>query len=147
MNGTTGIADLIILGLAVSQVVEVVRHSKLSMSPRKWAMDAAPLGGFRGFIAGLINCPFCLSHWIAGGFTILMFLSWWHHLVSLQFFIVVFAAARVANLSNDLFHDQIRTPKHDIVEEETLEDENEHDPDDTDEYLGGIPEEEQPPHV
>ena len=120
MDGITGIANVIILGLAASQVVEVVRHSKLSLPLRIWAADVAPLGGFRGFIAQVISCPFCFSHWVSSGFTLLLLVSLWGYWPA-QAMAIVFAATRVANLSNDIFHERIRTFKNDIIEEEDLE--------------------------
>jgi len=120
MEGLTGLANVFIIGLAVSQLVEVMRHSELSLPLRIWAMNAASGGGFRGFFAKVVSCPFCLSHWVSGGFTLLLFIALWQFW-PMQILAFIFAATRVANLSNDIFHDQLQTPQHEIVEDEDLE--------------------------
>lgn len=126
MNGL-GLESVIVIGLAVSQVVEVVRHSKLTLPLRRWALNAAPRGGFRGFVAGALGCAFCFSHWVSGAFTVLLILALWQCWY-IQALAVLFAAVRVANLTNDILYGRIRTPKYEIVEEEDL-DVDEGDPD------------------
>ena len=131
MDSTIGLSTIVILGLAVSQVVEVMRHSKLTLSFRTRALSAVSGGGLRGFVAQILTCPFCLAHWVAGGLTLLLFVSMWAFWPA-QFLAVVFAATRVANLSNDIFYNSIRTFKYEIEEVEDLED-NDGDPDEPNE--------------
>ncbi len=129
MENITGLTNIVVLGLAVSQVVEVMRHSKLTLSLRTWALGAVSRGGLLGFAAKILTCPFCLSHWVAGGFTLLLLVSMWAFWPA-QWLAVVFAATRVANLSNDIFYNSIRTFKYEIEEVENLED-NDGDPDES----------------
>lgn len=79
-----------------------------------------------GWFGKLLNCPFCLSVWLA--FFAVPFamptieptkhfsddpLVWiWYGVHKLGFMLMcAFAIARLANLGNDLTHDKCRTPK------------------------------------
>jgi hypothetical protein len=106
---------MIVLSIATWALLEVLRHGSI-------------FGGWRertrlreDFWSDLIGCPFCFSHWIAGGldfyFSALMtFEYWsttsWSTLISywLLWPIRVLVEVRAANWANDYFHSVNRTP-------------------------------------
>lgn len=70
-----------------------------------------------GFLGGLLSCPFCLSPYV-GLLCVSILLApdlavgWYAVLRAIaQTVVYAFAAARVANISNDYFHRWCRTPK------------------------------------
>lgn len=92
---------LLVAALATWQIVEIYHHSLLFSSVR------ARIEARGDFLAALTGCPFCLSVWVAMVTTIMMQTDW----IWLQTPVLGFAAGRVANLGNDLFHHYSRTPK------------------------------------
>jgi len=128
VDGIVAIACVFIAGLAGSQLTEVTNHSKIAFPIQKWASETAGKGGLRGFVAALVSCPFCFSHWACGGVMLLllgaaavtMYADPWIAPV-LAFVPFALAATRVANLSNDVLYDYLRTPKHYVEEPEDLE--------------------------
>lgn len=105
------VADVLIAGLATWQIVEVLHHSKLTLPLNTWASKTASAGGLRGFIAYLIRCPFCMSHWVAAAVVLQLVGSragWWPYT---EYVVWAFAVARLANLGNDLTYELNRGPK------------------------------------
>ena len=120
--------SVLIAGLAGSQLVEVIHHGSLFRPLQNWAADTASPEArvlpvpFVRFFARLFNCPFCMAHWSCAAMVLLIMLSFitvWIHFV-----VWVFAATRIANLSNDLFYDRIRSPKNEEVIEDILAEED-----------------------
>jgi len=100
--------------LAVWQVVEVLHHAKITMPIREWAVAIAGCGGLRGFVAAVLLCPFCLSHWVGA------FIVCW---VLLDFWLLpvwILATIRGANVLHDLLGGRSRTPENPIIEYENL---------------------------
>lgn len=91
------LAELLVLALAVWEACEVWHHSTLMATWR------ARLETGTGFIADVSSCMFCLSVWIAF-FAVVVFwpLAPW--------VVWTLAAARLANLGNDLTKAWCRTP-------------------------------------
>ena len=105
--------ELLLTGLATWQIVEVLHHADITLSLRIRASESASLGGLRGFFSKLLSCPFCLSHWVAGALVVCLFL--FKPVTSLPLApLCVFAAAKLANLGNDLTYDSCRSPKVDL---------------------------------
>ena len=105
------LGETIVLGLAVWQIVEIWHHGSIFAGRR------ADLEIEDSFKASLLSCPFCLSTWV-GWFVAAMIalagLTAW--LGFLKILVAGLAAARLANLGNDLFHDRCRTPRPDNEE-------------------------------
>ena len=106
---------LLMSALANWQAVETYHHGAIFATVRARYEDRL------GFLAELIGCPFCLSHWTAMIFTALAFNSpvvtsgsesWW--LVP-AFWL---ATVRLSNVFNDLTHAVCRTPR---IDKELLE--------------------------
>lgn len=115
------IAEVIIAGLAVWQIVEIWRHGSIFADLRArvelWE---------DGWLRGLLLCGFCLPPWVAW-FLVTPPLLFEKALLSLddlwrspglilhvwQWIVLGFAAARLANLGNDLAHSWCRTPGRD----------------------------------
>lgn len=123
--------NVLIAGLAGSQLTEVMNHSMIALPIRRWALEAAGKGGLRGFLGSLVSCAFCFSHWACGSFMLLLLIAAavtvyaspqlaWVSLV-LQLVPFVFAAVRIANLSNDVLYGYLRTPKNYVEEPEEVE--------------------------
>jgi hypothetical protein len=102
--------DLVIYALAVWQTVEVIHHSELFAGLRLWA-DLESQDNFADtgpFVGRAIGCPFCLAHWVAIGYSVLLctplggLVSWWTW---------VLAVVRLSNIGNDLIGDRCRTPR------------------------------------
>ena len=98
--------ETIVCGLAVWQAVEIWHHSELFLPwrtrLRAWRDKGSRVGSFVG---RLLLCPFCLSPWV-GWIIALMVLT-----TPLRWLIYGLAAARVAQLGNDLTHTWCRTPQ------------------------------------
>lgn len=121
---TVSLPSLLILILATWQTVEIVRHSRLESCAglRAWAEISD------SFVAQVVNCPWCLSVWVAAGLAA----GWTLPLatraagplsvpralavgavVLVRILILALAIARGANLGNDLGYPVSRTPKAD----------------------------------
>lgn len=113
-------AAMIVEALATWQLVEIVRHAKLTLAPRRCLRRVAKQGGPSfaplRWLDQLVSCGFCLSVWAAAGVLSLR----WAGPVG-EFAILVLAVSRLANLGNDLAHDWCRTPRHD-TESDDVED-------------------------
>ncbi len=107
---------LILMALAVWQTVEVIHHSELFNGTRVLAGYIAdqPLQmklelDWRIFIAKMYLCPFCLSHWVAIFYALMLvsplsgLISWW---------LLILSAVRLANLGNDLASNYTKTPRY-----------------------------------
>ena len=99
--------------LATCAVVEVLHHGALFAGLR------ARLEARGGFWSELMDCPFCLTHWVAGGFALLLTGTACIGNSSVQCVRVVlglpllwFAVVRGANLLNDITHHWNRTPRY-----------------------------------
>lgn len=100
------LAELLIAGLAVWQIVEILHHAEIAVPVRLWALAAADRpAGLRRFVGRLLLCPFCSSVW-AGGFVTACLVSPWT-----AWFPFLLAASRFANLGNDLTAQRCRTPR------------------------------------
>lgn len=95
------IFEVVIVGLATWQAVEVYHHGSIFADTR------ARFEAKGGFFADLLACPFCLSVWVGVLFAG-MYMSDYVWLVSP---VVGLAASRLANLCNDLSRSYNRTPK------------------------------------
>lgn len=107
---TIGFFDLAILALATWQTIEVWHHGSIMAEPRAWAQTLT------GKFGQLLECMFCLSHWVAFGLlAVYVFTPGFPALrllfVIARFVIVGLAITRLAQLGNDLSHDWNRTPK------------------------------------
>ena len=107
--------SVIVSALAVWQVVEIFHHSQLTVTLRKWALNASQGRWVRAFFGKLLSCPFCLSHWVAGGVVLLLWLT--TLVPELEYIIWIFAITRLANLGNDLSYNYCRSPKVDLEED------------------------------
>lgn len=102
---------LVVCALANWQMVETWHHGSIFASAR------ARVEMYQGsFWADLLSCPFCLSHWTAGGLTILaMALAQQVCAAPFAWFLLTpalsLAVTRLSNLCNDLTHDKCRTPR------------------------------------
>ena len=110
------LAWVIVLGLATWQIVEVLHHSKITLSVRRWSSKSLSVQGFRGFLAQLIECPFCHAHWIAGALVLFTAIPLALGCPWTKPIVYIFAAVRLANLGNDVFYELCKTPKHDVEE-------------------------------
>jgi hypothetical protein len=121
------LADLLVLALAVNGTVEVWRHSALTAERRaELELERDPL-----FFDRVLLCPWCLSVWTGWLLALLYFgcdlelpAEWpaaWHERLPLYLLqwgchgtrtlIQGLAAARAANLLNDLTYASCRTPR------------------------------------
>ena len=103
------IGMFVVCAFAIWHAVEVYHHSKLFEGIRaeveSWesGRDEFLINRILIWLSELMQCPFCLSLWVA---IVLVFL--WA--TPLRFSVVILAAARGANLLNDLTHHRCRTP-------------------------------------
>lgn len=102
--------DLIIAVLATSAIVEVFRHSHL-LSEWRVYWNTTP-----HFCSRLLRCGFCLSYWAAGAVVIGLMgpaTAWPQCRASQLAYLVAaaLAAARAAQLLNDLTHAWSRSPR------------------------------------
>lgn len=101
----TFLATIPFIALATWQAVEVWHHSSLFLN---WRAGIEADGGFR---ARVTECPFCLSHWVAGALMLLITLTFFPWVFLLAWPVAFLAVTRLANLGNDLTHPFTRTPK------------------------------------
>lgn len=107
------LTDLLILGLATWQAVEIWRHSSLFAIPRAYFQARSDLR-----LGQLLSCPWCLSVWVA-----LVLVAWWMYsepiekhpvvyyaMIGLRAPILALAISRLANAANDLTWKLCRTP-------------------------------------
>lgn len=92
------IVVVLLAALATWQAVEVIHHAQIAQPIRTWARDAAAAGGVWAFFGKAIECPFCLSHWVA--LTMVVVLSPQSSLF--MWALMTLAAARLANVANDV---------------------------------------------
>ena len=109
--------DVLIVGLATWQIVEVMQHSELTLRLRTWASKNASVGVLRSLLSRWIICAFCKSIWFAAVLSAMMILAniysvWW----SIGPYLL--AAARLSNLGNDFAYEWTRSPKHDVEEDD-----------------------------
>ena len=92
---------LVIVSLAVWELIEIWHHGKVCATWRGHVQN------WESWLGDLLGCPFCLSPWAALILTALLVSgAWW--------LVVVLAAARLANIGNDLLHAYCRTPRIDL---------------------------------
>lgn len=125
------VAEIVIAGLAVWQIIEIWRHGSLFAEPR------ARIELWDGVLGTLLRCGFCLAPWVAWLIvTPPLFLEPflqslddpWRRpgLVAIniwRWIVYGFAVSRLANLGNDLTHAWCRTPDrhHDVpFDEESI---------------------------
>ena len=108
---------LILVALATWQVVEIWHHGSIFSAWRSHALTWKLLTDVgsdrflrrrwkrtRRFLARLLGCPFCLSPWVGIILTVVFLVPYgWIPVAGL-------AAARLANLFNDVSHCLCRTP-------------------------------------
>lgn len=97
------IIDLILIGLATWQAIEIYWHSPLFAEARAKAEEGSDE------VSQVLQCPWCLSVWVAG------IIALWVMLTPTLLHIPVWAlaASRLANILNDLTHSFNRTPRDD----------------------------------
>lgn len=95
--------DLAAASLATMQIVETWRHGSIFAGAR------AEVEARTGFFAELLTCPFCLSHWVAGGAVVVCLLAQSVH-PWLMFPVWAFAVTRAAQLLHDATHSISRSP-------------------------------------
>ena len=98
--------ELILITLATWGIVETAHHGKLFASMRGY-MEVKT-----GFIANIISCPLCLSHWVAALCVLLLHVGKWEfNQMTIPYALLLWiASTRLANLCNDLTHKSCRTP-------------------------------------
>lgn len=103
---------LFLVALATWQGVEIWHHSALMAIPRSYAQN------LDGFVGRLLTCPFCLSVWVSGIFTLIglttvVLVKAGYPMPGLLLIapLLVLGGSRLANLGNDGFYGQCRTPK------------------------------------
>jgi hypothetical protein len=115
---TLSFVDVMIIGLAINQIIEVWRHSTLFQRVRYWLQvwqyevavwKPHPSNKIATFIPDLLLCNWCFSIWVAVGVIALSASgNWWAWLV-----ILALGGSRIANLINDVLYSYCRTPKYD----------------------------------
>lgn len=123
--------NLLIASLAVWEAVEIWRHSALMSGLRARAEL------LEGWFGKVLNCPFCLSVWLAILATPFALdpivptkfpaeepVVWaWYSVRNVGYMLMcAFAIARLANLGNDLTHGRCRTPKANKLELDAVRD-------------------------
>jgi len=108
--------DIVVMILAIVQAVELWWHGEWFAEKRKELLRRQEL-----YVAAdepvqwweALLCPFCMSNWVAiavvGYMLITASPTWYCHLFRLP--VYALAAARAANLVNDLTHSFSRTPR------------------------------------
>lgn len=106
--------ELLVVGLAVWQAVEILHHAEISLPLRRSMATLAEQGQVAYFFNRVLECPFCLSVWVAG-----LFLPVHHYGGNLAvWFVNLLAISRLANLGNDVFYrDFTRTPRYELDEQ------------------------------
>lgn len=112
-----GIVDLVVVALAVNGAVEIWHHSSIMV---RWR---SRLEVRQDWVGALSRCPWCLSFWVAWFLSAFYVYSFdtrrlqidsvWQQFYAGQVltYITVLAAARLANLINDVGHSWCRTPR------------------------------------
>lgn len=100
--------DLLAAGLATWQIVEIWRHSFIFASWRAW------VEAHGGFLSDMLMCPFCLSTWVGAWAAAVMIMASSANEPWLAYLVYAFAASRLANLGNDVFHQWTRTAREDL---------------------------------
>ena len=112
------LVEMLIIGLAVNQIIEIWRHSTLFQQTRYWlqvwqyevaAWKPHPSNKIATFIPDLLLCNWCFSVWIA--LVVAIVYVWGNWIAWLL--VVALAGSRIANLINDVAYDYLRTPKYD----------------------------------
>ena len=111
------LTELIASGLAVWQIVEIWHHGALFETRRAAVLHYyTEHHNLRGWFCELLLCPFCLSPWVGAIVAGLLLLCGWKSPAG--WLVMTFAAARIANLGNDLTHAFCRTPHRGDAEQE-----------------------------
>src|SRR5215471_702475 len=97
--------DVLVLGLATWQAVEIWHHSSLCAGWRS-ATQLWPWEGLWGWLRELLNCPWCTSVWVALALTA----AWWYLPEWARLPTQALAVSRLANVGNDVAHAYCRTP-------------------------------------
>ncbi|MFW6062393.1 MAG: DUF1360 domain-containing protein [Planctomycetota bacterium] len=97
------LTHLIVASLATWEILELWRHGSLFAGAR------AVTDLWYGWIGTLLRCPFCSAPYVALICVTLLQIPGWPGTVT-SFLVWAMAAARGANLANDLFHGISRTP-------------------------------------
>ena len=118
------IPTLIIGSLAVWQVILIWNHSEL------FATRRAYVEANTAFFSRLLSCSFCLSNWVSAFLVSTLAVSElltrlqphfpecvWIPVASVLAYIpsLIFAVARIANVSKDLFRSWDRTPRYTTI--------------------------------
>jgi len=122
------IMPLIMASLATWGAVETWHHGEIFANTRAFFEVKT------GVLSEILGCPFCLSHWGAMFFTLLVFTqrAWVFKETSTGFILEIkansemfftfpifwLATTRLSNLLNDYFHRWCRTPRVKISEED-----------------------------
>jgi len=121
MSGLDALLFTLVAALATWQAIEIWRHGSIFHDWRA-RLEARE----EGFFTDLLLCAFCLSPWVGTLSVIAVFsLAFgsdnfeWHYLAAVPF--LGLAAARLANLLNDLGRPYCRTPNRTDPEVEDLE--------------------------
>ena len=102
------VVHLLVAAMATWQIVEIWHHSSVMAGWR--ARIELYDSGFRGWLAELTACPYCLSIWVGWICTLVLFIPY------IGVLIWGLAASRLANLGNDFFKSHSQTPKHNKIE-------------------------------
>lgn len=109
--------DLLVLGLALWQAVETWHHGSIFKRSRTYFRSwKKSRYGIVRLLAELINCMFCLSHWV-GATLVVAYLAAGDYL-PVRIIVWTLAVIRLAQLGNDLTHDSNRSPPSDVVPED-----------------------------
>lgn len=102
------LSTIVVAALATWQLVDVIHHSVIARPIRLWAQAAVDSGGRLALVGKAIQCPYCLSHWVAGA-CVLALISPLSPLF--RFLALILAAVRLANLANDLVSPYSHPPR------------------------------------
>ena len=119
------VTHLLLAVFATGQMVETIRHGELFATSRA-RLEADPK---LDWLAHLIRCGFCFSHWAAMFLVAIVVLTsvvlsiltddgaWYANTVVfvLRFPIYWLAVTRMSQLLNDLTHDKNRTPREKVT--------------------------------
>jgi hypothetical protein len=105
--------EILITGLAVSSISMTISLSNST----KWARDlVSKLGRWP---RELVQCPYCLSHWLAAGFVggQMGLLPWWEFIITAFGVITIasLASLGIANLFITLYDTEEETPDGDSI--------------------------------
>lgn len=106
--------DVLIRGLALWQAIETWHHGQVFARPRSYLRGWTASRWFVvRWLGDLVNCMFCLSHWV--GFVIVAACVLKPDNVYVQIAVQTLAVVRVAQLGNDLTHHWHRSPPSDSI--------------------------------